>query len=242
MEFTRRKWNDKDKKTHRRWMDKSKDYQIQWINQYGYKHFHALVRCIWQNQEKWHFAERLGPYRTFKKAVEACEKNRKLWDAFIQLSQAPGRRDGKFLELKARAPYVFMFIPRWVWPEADKHFIRMMYPCAGSLNDRDESSETSDTGSSSNSSGPAPETSLKTPTSGPAVSAAAEGKSTRKKTETSSKATSSLRTIPAPTATEPAAGLNRKSKKPTEKSPKSSKPASKRGKRKTHSAEVDYAN
>lgn len=242
MEFTRRKWKDKDKKTHRRWMDKSKSYQITWTNQYGYKHFHALVRCLWKGEDKWHFAEKIGPYKTFKKAVEACEKNHKLWDAFIQLSHAPGRRDAKFLELKARAPQVFWFIPKWVWPEADGHFIRMMYPCAGSLNDRDSSIEESETGSPSDSDGKPPKKSSKTRASGLASNVVDGVKSDTKKTGTSSKDTSSPPGTPAPIATEPAAGSKRRSKSSTKKSSKSSEPSSPAGKSKTASAKAPSKN
>jgi len=224
-------------------MDKSNSYVITWTNQYGYKHYHAMVKCEWRGEEKLHFADRMGPYKTFNKAVEGCERNRKLWDAFIKLSQSPGRRDGKFLELKARAPYVFMFIPKWVVPEADGHFVRMMFPCAGSLNDRSSDIEASESGSSPDVDSPS-ETTSSPPvtTSGPASNAKVKAKSATKKTETLSKDTSSPPGTSVPTATEPVAGSKPKSKKSIAKSSESSKTSSPAGKSKKPSAKAPSKN
>jgi hypothetical protein len=223
-------------------MDKSNSYVITWTSQYGYTHYHAMVRCEWKGEERLHFACRMGPYKTFKKAVEGCETNRKLWDAFIVLSQQPGRRDGKYLELKARNPYVFMFMPKWVVPEADQHFVRMMFPCAGSLNDRGSDGEASESGSSSDAEAPCLTKASPTPDSGPASNAKVKGKSATKKTETLSKDTSSLPGTPVPTATEPAAGSKRKSKKSIAESSESSEPSSPTGKSKKRSAKAPSKN
>lgn len=229
MEFKKRKRRSAD--DHKEWVSDCGFFRITLFEQYGYRYYHASVKVeradgIAEPQFRWELAYRRGPYKTFKKAVEGCEKNKRLWDAFVKLSHSPGRRDSKLIELKVRAPYVFFTLPLWVRKEADPALIRMLFPCPHSTCDQDDLIETSKS-SESPSSVPTSASSIQSESpAGPAPSATAKAGTTRKKTATASKATSSPPDTSAADVKEPAEAPAKRSKRSTtRKSPSSAKPS-----------------
>jgi hypothetical protein len=144
MEFKRRKIKGRSSDTYKEWVSDCGFFRITFHNNYGFRHYYACVKVESRNGVSdfvWDFAFRRGPHRTFKKAVESCEKSKRLWDAFIKLSHSKGRRDGKLLELRMRAPTVFFNLPLWVRKEADPSLIRMLFPSSKPQVDSDENTD-----------------------------------------------------------------------------------------------------
>jgi hypothetical protein len=235
MEFKRRKAKGRSRETYKLWVSDCGFFRINWTNEWGYKHYHACVKVEAPNGFRWEFALRRGPHKTFKKAVESCEKNKRLWDAFIKLSHAPGRRDGKLLQLKVRAPSVFFSVPLFVREQADPALIDMLL-CPSK--DRNDSTEASEITSSNDTAGPSLSPSDSTPTSGPVSPAPAEAGIATPPTEMSSKATSSRRTTRAKPAMVTDEEPKKRSRRSTTKSSPSSEPISPPGKTKKLSAKT----
>jgi len=125
MEFTPKRVKGRTKSEYREWYSDCGQYRVSWSVISGV--YQACVKTQRHDGTSWwNFAYRRGPYKTRKAASEACEDNRKLWDAFIQLSHSDGRRDGRLDTLVARAPNLFKSVPVWVLPEADPSLVRML--------------------------------------------------------------------------------------------------------------------
>jgi hypothetical protein len=243
VEFKRRKVKGRSSETYKEWVSDCGFFRITWINEYSYKHYQACVKVESTDGVhpfRWDFAYRRGPHKTFKKAVESCERNKRLWDAFVKLSHSTGRRDGKLLELKCRAPTVFFSLPMWVRKEADPALIRMLYPCPGSPSDHDESTEVSEPTSSADSSSSSASEPAE-PTSGPASTVTPEADTTSPKTGMSSKGTSSRRGTSAKPAKAPAKARKKSSKASTKATSASSSKPSKSGKKAADSGAADSA-
>jgi hypothetical protein len=242
MEFRRRKAKGRSQQTYKEWVSDCGFFRITWINEYGYKHYQACVKVECKTHPfRWEFALRRGPYKTFKKAVEGCEKNKRLWDAFIKLSHSPGRRDGKLLALKMREPTVFFSLPLWVRQEAEPGLVRMLL-CPSSQPDQSDHTEASETtlpGAASSTTCTSP--SEPTQDSGPVSSATGTGNTGKKKTTTSSKATSSPLDTPAKTARAQVEAQKKPSKRSIAKSSPASDKPSKRGKKTTSTDAADSA-
>lgn len=146
MEFKRMKarlWSDGPKKT---WMTPDRQYRITYHDKYGLRHYHAVVLTErFDGNTLWNFVGRRGPYKTFKKAVESCERNKKLWDAFVALSHSDGGKQRRFESLSGRAGQIFWSIPVWVRKAAHPSLFELLCPTKDSSgqDDHTEASETS---------------------------------------------------------------------------------------------------
>src|SRR4051812_35205930 len=123
MEFTKkRNAAGKTQKTYREWYDESGSYRISWRNEYMgvslVEAFYSCVQCIVPHGTMWNFCGKMGPYKTFKKAVEAAEKHHRLWEKFFEIVAGPYKgRAERLRVLKARAIHgdvpVMAMIPEW---------------------------------------------------------------------------------------------------------------------------------
>ena len=91
----KQKVTGKSRKLFKLWSDETKQYRITWVREvFGVivpPHCFAVVRITLPNGvEMWDFVGRRGSYKTFRKAVEACNKHKALWDTALQ---AKGIRD-----------------------------------------------------------------------------------------------------------------------------------------------------
>lgn len=133
MEFKRRKVRGLSSRTHREWLSACGNYRIAWsCEMFGVRvppRFYACVQTTrFDGSSWWNFVGRRGPYKTFRKAVEECQRNQSHWNEFLQLCQAPGRRRERLKELQARAGNVMRTVPVWVQQQADPTLLRMLFP------------------------------------------------------------------------------------------------------------------
>jgi hypothetical protein len=238
LNFERKKVRGRSKRHYKEWHDtEGLGYRLTWRNEaFGVAVVPAFYACVkvvrltdgfvW-----WNFCQHRRPYKTLKKAVEACLRNQKLWAAFIELGAASGRRGDRLKELVAKGMvgggHILSTVPEWAKPKCDPTLLRMLYPaCKADSCDDNENDQSDPTSplptTESESAGPTPSApsndSEITPASGPASNAAASGESTTRTTRRAqSKATSSATGSSAPSAVEPASGRKRKSKQPTAK-------------------------
>jgi hypothetical protein len=85
MIFKQRRIPGQSRKTRKEWRDETRTYKIVWTNEVcGVQvpgHYHSAVRIVFPDgREMWDFVGRRGSYKTRKKATEAAEKHRKLWE------------------------------------------------------------------------------------------------------------------------------------------------------------------
>jgi len=94
----------------REWYDATKQYRVTCVRAVGgvkiTPHYHALVKVKLPNSTMWDFAGRRGPYKTRRKAVEACETHKKLWDKALEANTKT-----ELLDILGRLP---VGIPEWV--------------------------------------------------------------------------------------------------------------------------------
>jgi hypothetical protein len=242
MEFTRRKVRGRSKRVHREWFDtENLGYRIVWRREFvGVTvppMFYACVRTIRPSDGFlwWNFCQHRRPYKTLKKAIEACERNRKVWLAFVELGEASGRRTERLNELDIKGRLgggnILGTIPAWAMPLSDPTLIRMQFPAmkrqsedeCQDLNDRPAPTEASNNSAEVGSTSESVTPSDRTPDSGPVSSAVEKAGTTATRTGTSSKGTSSPRDTDAATA-KTVKGQRKPSAKPTT-------PPSKRGKK-----------
>ncbi len=91
MIFKQRRIAGQSRQCHKEWRDETKTYKIVWTNEvYGVRvpgHYHAVVRIVFpEGREMWDFVGRRGAYKTRRKAEEAAEKHRKLWEKGLESS------------------------------------------------------------------------------------------------------------------------------------------------------------
>jgi hypothetical protein len=128
MEFKRKK--PKGSET-RRWVSDCKNYCITLRNGYGLTNYFAAVLVERDDDTWWNFVQGFPPRKSIsklKRAIQACEKHKRLWDAFVTLSHSDGRRETRLATLRFRAPEVFFSIPVWVRREAHPSLLRMLCP------------------------------------------------------------------------------------------------------------------
>jgi hypothetical protein len=111
MKFRLRVIKGRSRKLYKEWLDEAKQYRIVWTRGvYGVcvpPHFFATVRTVLPTgHEMWDFVGRRGPYRTFKKATDECEANKRLWTSAMEASGIRSLR-----ELFGRLP---IGMPVWV--------------------------------------------------------------------------------------------------------------------------------
>jgi hypothetical protein len=159
MEFVRKRKAGCSQKTFRVWhSDDDGDYRITWRSEVmgvrvrpGY---HATVLSTNRlGHEFWSFCTARRPFKTFELAVEACEKNQRLWEAFCKIAETErkGRADRvRALDAKAKigsgaaAHKVMSVLPVWVGAKAEPFLIRLLFPVGRRLaEDGDDECESS---------------------------------------------------------------------------------------------------
>jgi hypothetical protein len=88
MNFKLRSIKGRSRKLYKEWLDETRRYRITWSREVdGVRvppHFHACVRItLPDGREMWDFAGCHRPYKTFKKAAEACEIRAKFEEELI---------------------------------------------------------------------------------------------------------------------------------------------------------------
>lgn len=223
MEFTRIRKRGRTQKTYREWKSDCGHYRIIWRSEaFGVElppRFYATVlTCGVEPLFKpwWNFVDRRGPYKTFKKAVEDCERSKKLWGAFIELGEASGHRAERLRTLVNRSKLTFSSLPVWVHPQADPVLLRMLFPCAKDQNDQSDRIETS----MSSDDGESPVTTQQnemTEGSGPVSPVKEKGGSTETRITTASKDSSSPHDSGVNAAKEPVKAREKQSSRSTGK-------------------------
>lgn len=159
MDFTRKKVKGKLKQNWKEGYDSTGQYRITWRNEvFGIAVDPAYYACVWckaggydADGHIWNFAAHRRPYKTFKAAVEACELNQRLWNKFIDLGRAPGRRAEPLKELRLRsvvgnkptAGVILASCPVWVIKDADRKLLEMLFPRPKQKFDEDDECEDS---------------------------------------------------------------------------------------------------
>jgi hypothetical protein len=116
MNFKQKSIKGKSRKLYKEWFDETKQYRIVWTKEVsGIRvppHYFATVRIILpDSHEMWDFVDRRGSYKTFKKAVEACDVHKRLW---INATEANGIR-------KLKEPFGKMPVGIPVWVKKNHH-------------------------------------------------------------------------------------------------------------------------
>ena len=91
MNFRLRSVKGRSRRLYKEWLDETKQYRIVWSREVcGVRvppHFYATVQTVLPDgRQMWDFVGRRGPYRTFKKATEDCEANKRLWTKALEAS------------------------------------------------------------------------------------------------------------------------------------------------------------
>jgi hypothetical protein len=137
MDFRRKRVIGKKGKEYREWYDETRQYRINWRSQVAGVSvppcYYACVKTLrFDGQSYWEFAAHRRPYKTLKAAIEACEFNRKIWNAFLAIPDSPGRKLPKLNILKERARAgsgrPMQSLPVWVAKKADQRLIEMLFP------------------------------------------------------------------------------------------------------------------
>lgn len=225
MNFKRKqRIKDKPAKHYKEWYDESKQYRVSWRNkvfdvevQPG---FYACVRCSNSDGSVyWGFVGRRGLYRSLTTAMDACDRNRQIWDKFLAIEGKAKVRQLKELKEHAifgsgKSSYSMMAeLPVWMVTQAPVHLMEIL--CGKNQTDPTEASKCPDAPRScvedkSNKDGPAP-----------SVEEPEPGKATTKTIRKSAK-------TPAKRAKAPAKGRGKKSAKRTAKRSPCGKKKSKR--------------
>jgi hypothetical protein len=104
------------------WYDASKQYRITCVKCVdGIKitpHYHALVKLTLPKRTMWDFADRRGPYKTRRKAIEACERHQKLWEKALEAKTKT--------ELFAILGQLPVGIPEWVHGSLSPQFRQLL--------------------------------------------------------------------------------------------------------------------
>lgn len=235
-----------NQQTTKVWISECGNYMIRWSREcLGVSvtpHYHAMVRIYGgpdaDATKIWAFAGRRGPYKKLHTAMEACEYNFKIWTAGVQIAKGEfkGRADRlRAIDVRARVGSgvsrgrLFHNIPVWVRnhePAALRIIHAAVFPCKKS-NDQDDQPEVSMTSESCSLDSPSTSmepSELTAETSGLASTATVADEFATPPTETPSKDTSSRRGTRARSATAPAKGTKKPSKRCTTKKSKSTEP------------------
>lgn len=119
MNFRRKKAKGHVARISKLWLSENKQYRITWRSEvYGIAlppRFFACVRCVRRLdvlEDWWEFAGARRPYKTMKKAVEACERHEKAWTEIIALN--PERHFiTKLLAIREKYLYETRSIPKF---------------------------------------------------------------------------------------------------------------------------------
>jgi len=245
MEFQRKKRLGRSRRTYREWHDKEGlGYRITWSTQVAgvsvIPHYYACVRSERSDGfQWWTFCQHRRPYKTLKAAVKACEFNRRICAAFVELSRASGKRTDRLAKLEAQGCIgggnVLAAIPVWALKAADPSFSERICTSLPNQSDPSEVSKSSDSTATECGPGINQQECL---TTGPALDAKGEAGSTTTTIETQSKASSLHPVESALPATEPAKAAKKPSRLRTKRSSPGGAKKSKRGTKGKRSAKA----
>jgi hypothetical protein len=190
-------------KTYKEWYDETKQYRVSWRKEaFGVAvtpGYFACVRCVGESgEEYWGFVGRRGLYRSLTAAMDACEKNEKIWNKFLVIEGRAKVRQLRELKEYAifgtgKSAYSMMAEhPVWMVKQASDRLMEIL--CGKHQNDTTETSKSSDSPSvpsQVDQSGPASIVSDAGPsTTNTAKHAKAPAKGRRKKSSKSTSASS----------------------------------------------------
>jgi hypothetical protein len=135
MNFSRKKKGGWNRRTRKLWVSDDGHYKIVWSKECGGAEvepaYYATVRCVTEDGfTHWAFVGARRHYRTFRAAVEACEFNRKLWDAVLA-ADPPKVMRIRELEIRGRVGTGVTFnrilnsLP--VWVNASPRLLEVLY-------------------------------------------------------------------------------------------------------------------
>lgn len=106
-----------DTTAYKSWRDESGQYQVVWRSEYDGitvpSVFYASVRCRnFNGGDLWDFADRRGPYKTFKKAAEGCHRHQRAWLKFLKIMDGPYK--GRAEKLRNLDRCILSTRPWWV--------------------------------------------------------------------------------------------------------------------------------
>lgn len=186
MDFKRKqRIKGKPAKHYKEWYDETKQYRVSWRDEaFGVampSGFFACVRCSNMNGKVyWGFVGRRGLYQTLTAALDACDRNRQIWDKFLAIDGRAKVRQMKELKEHAifgsgKSSYSMMAeLPVWMVAKAPVQLMEIL--CGKDPSDPTEASNPSD-----NSSPTTSDTTSDAPTKTPAKRAKVAAKVRKKK-------------------------------------------------------------
>lgn len=111
--------------------------------------YYACVRSVHEDGKKWwNFCQHRRPYKTQAKAQEACEFNRRIWAAAIELGGAKGNRKSRLDTLDQRGRNgggnVLIWPAQWARAKVDPVLLRMLSPYTKGVTRGNEDDECND--------------------------------------------------------------------------------------------------
>jgi len=152
MNFKRKQTKGRSAKHYKEWYDETKQYRVSWRNEaFGVEvpsGYFACVRCSRPGGEYWGFVGRRGLYRTLTSAMDACDRNREIWDKFLAIDGKAKVRQLKELKEHAifgsgNSSYSMMAeLPVWMTTKAPQRLLELL--CGKDQSDPTETSNPSD--------------------------------------------------------------------------------------------------
>ena len=158
MNFTRKqRIKGKPAKHYKEWYDETKQYRVSWRDEaFGVAvlpGFYACVRCSVNGSVYWGFVGRRGLYRTVLAAMDACDRNREIWNKFLAIEGKAKVKQLKELQEHAifgsgKSSYSMMAeLPVWMVSKAPVRLMEIL--CGKNPIDPSPASKCSDEPSSS---------------------------------------------------------------------------------------------
>ena len=136
MNFKHKQIKGVSAKHYKEWYDETRQYRVLWRNEaFGVAvtpGFYACVRCSRPGSEYWGFVGRRGLYRTLTSAMDACDRNRQIWDKFLAISGKAKVRQVKELKEYAifgsgNSSYSMMSeLPVWMMKQAPARLLEIL--------------------------------------------------------------------------------------------------------------------
>lgn len=113
-------------KGRKEWWDATKSYRVVCVKEVaGVKvnpRYHALVKITLPGHVLWDFVDRHGTYKTQRKACEACDTHKKIWERALQAETKT-----QLLKALGRLP---IGVPCWVAGIINPEFMQLMMQAA----------------------------------------------------------------------------------------------------------------
>ena len=151
MNFHRKKAKGHVARISKLWLSENKQYRITWRSEvYGIAlppRFFACIRCIRRLdmlEDWWEFAGARRPYKTMKRAVEACERHEKAWAEVIALN-AERHFITKLIEIREKYLCETRSIPKFAMRSVRQAILEQFSDNPRCKNDREDDTEVSRT-------------------------------------------------------------------------------------------------